>query len=262
MQLTLSERDALGEGYDFRSLYAGPESHRPARLRLRRATPGDAPHVKRRRYYLYSFDPDTGWSPNAAVPCVDLEQGQLFVNGVQIVAPQVTNDHVTWLQHAKDSSGTHYLAGHLHIHSNGVEAHGVIVTGENHRDAVRHDVLATAIPSVTYRTRITSARYPVGTDPSSLPESAWEDGLPGFLVAVNYPQLREEHFMRAFAGITDAERVYLRSHFEPLVPFLRRGLGNYVSEILRRALGAPGETEPIGAPAHTVEYVSNEQRRE
>lgn len=84
----------------------------------------------------------------------------------------------------------------------------------------------------------------------------------GFLVAVNYPQLREEHFIRAFAGITDAERVYLRSHFEPLVPFLRRGLGNYVSEILRRALGAPGETEPIGGPVHTVEYDSNELRRE
>ena len=76
----------------------------------------------------------------------------------------------------------------------------------------------------------------------------------GFLVAVNYPQLREEHFVRAFAGITEAERCYLRAHLDPLVPFLRRGLGNYVSEILRRALGSADETQPIGAPSHRVEY--------
>lgn len=69
----------------------------------------------------------------------------------------------------------------------------------------------------------------------------------GFLVAVNYPQLREDHFVKAFAGITEAERKYLRRHFEPLVPFLRRGLGNYVSEILLRALGAPSETPPLAA---------------
>lgn len=77
----------------------------------------------------------------------------------------------------------------------------------------------------------------------------------GFLVAVNYPELREDHFVLAFKGITEAERVYLRSHFEALAPFLRRGLGNYVSEILRRALGAPGEETPIGAPVtHTVTH--------
>lgn len=61
----------------------------------------------------------------------------------------------------------------------------------------------------------------------------------GFLVAMNYPQLREEHFVRAFAGVSEAERVYLRRHFEPLIPFLRRGLGHYVNEIFFRALGDP-----------------------
>lgn len=76
----------------------------------------------------------------------------------------------------------------------------------------------------------------------------------GFLVAVNYPQLREEHFVKAFAGITEAERQYLRQHFDPLVPFLRRGLGNYVSEILRRALGGPDESRPIGVPTHYVKH--------
>ena len=158
--------------------HAAPEALRPLTLVRRRATPGDAPLIKQRRYYLYSFDPDTGWSPNAAVPCVDFERGQLFVNGVQIVTPRITDDHVTWLQHAKDSNGTHYLAGHLHLHSNGLEAHGAVVTGTNQRDAVSHDVMATAIPSVTYQTKITSERYPAGTDPGSLPESAWKAGLP------------------------------------------------------------------------------------
>lgn len=59
----------------------------------------------------------------------------------------------------------------------------------------------------------------------------------GFLVAVNYPELREDDFVRAFSGISDGERLYLHEHFAALAPFLRRGLGEYVSEILRRALG-------------------------
>ena len=61
---------------------------------------------------------------------------------------------------------------------------------------------------------------------------------PGFQVAVNYPALREDHFVKAFDGITETERAYLRRHFQALVPFLRRGLGNYVNEIFRRALGS------------------------
>lgn len=150
---------------------------RPMALKRRRTTAGDAPLVKRRRYYLYSFDPETGWTPNAAVPCIDLDMGQLYVNGIQIVAPRITQDHITWHQHAAHPSGTHYLAGHLHIHSSGVEAHGTLFVGTNHADAVRHDVLATAIPTITYATRITTQRYPMGTDPSKIAASGWQDGL-------------------------------------------------------------------------------------
>lgn len=72
----------------------------------------------------------------------------------------------------------------------------------------------------------------------------------GFLVAVNYPQLREDHFVRAFQGVTEAEREYLATHFEALAPYLRRGLGPYVSEILRRSLGL-GRKSPMGAPLTT-----------
>ncbi len=76
----------------------------------------------------------------------------------------------------------------------------------------------------------------------------------GFLVAVNYPQLREDRFVQAFAGITDAEREYLRNQIMPLIPFLRRGLGGYVGEILRRALGGT-EARPLGGPtALTVRH--------
>ncbi|MBK7538115.1 MAG: hypothetical protein IPI49_22630 [Myxococcales bacterium] len=59
----------------------------------------------------------------------------------------------------------------------------------------------------------------------------------GFLVAVNYPQVREDMFLAAFRGISDGERNLLRGHVARLAPFLRRGLGPYVNEILRRALG-------------------------
>lgn len=74
----------------------------------------------------------------------------------------------------------------------------------------------------------------------------------GFLVAVNYPQLREDQFLRAFAGIPDGERDFLLEHVRPLMPFLRRGLGPYVGEILRRALGGTTDPRPLGAPSVTV----------
>lgn len=70
----------------------------------------------------------------------------------------------------------------------------------------------------------------------------------GFHVAVNYPKLREDHFVQAFAGITPAEREWLRGHFEALAPFLRRGLGNYVGEIFRLALGDPDHAPTVGGP--------------
>ena len=153
---------------------------------FRRATAGDAPLIRKRRYYLYSFDADKGWLPNAQVPCVDLENGQLYVNGKQIVEPSISLDHVAWVQHAKEASGaTHYLAGHLHVHSNGLEAHGVVMIGDTPQNAECHVVLATAIPSVSYKTQLTAGRYPVGTDPNTLPASAWKDGLP---LVVTYQQ--------------------------------------------------------------------------
>lgn len=155
-----------------------PKTHRQlSAANWRRAIPGDALLVKRRRYYLYSFDVDKGWQQNSAVPCIDLDNGQLYVNGIQIVHPKISHHHITWLQHATDSNGTHYLAGHLHLHSNGLEAHGVVIVGKNHQDAIQHTVFASVIPSVFYKTRITSARYPSNTDPSELPPSAWQDGL-------------------------------------------------------------------------------------
>ena len=75
----------------------------------------------------------------------------------------------------------------------------------------------------------------------------------GFLVAVNYPNLREDHFVKAFVGVTEAERAYLRTHFEALAPFLRRGLGKYISEILHRALGREGESD-FATPRQTVSH--------
>jgi hypothetical protein len=79
----------------------------------------------------------------------------------------------------------------------------------------------------------------------------------GFLVAVNYPTLREDHFVKAFRSVTDAERRYLGEHFRALAPFLRRGLGTYVSEVLRRALGGADGGEAFGAPAKVTHHAAD-----
>ena len=80
----------------------------------------------------------------------------------------------------------------------------------------------------------------------------------GFLVAVNYPNLREDHFVSAFADITPAERAYLRTHFEALAPFLRRGLGELRQ---RKSLSRAGNhaDEPAGSFLGRPSQVSRER---
>lgn len=156
---------------------ATPARRFPRALVQRRLTSGDGHRIKRRRYYLYTRSPEAGWSRSAAVPCVELEGGRLYVGGVQILYPRITADQISWLQHSRDEQGTHYTAGQLFLHSNGLAAHGTVLLGTSPADAVRHDVQATATPTIHYTTQLTSARYATDTSPSQLPASAWAEGL-------------------------------------------------------------------------------------
>lgn len=142
-----------------------------------RATLGDATRIVRRRFHLHSYTPGRGWAPNAAVPCIDIEGGRLYVHGVQIVGPRITRDQITWRQQARTPAGDHYSAGHIFLHSNGLEAHGRVSSGITARTAQHHDVLGTAILAVTYQTQVTQAKWPPETKPSSVPKSGWTSGL-------------------------------------------------------------------------------------
>lgn len=145
--------------------------------RARRATPGDTNRIVRRRFYLHSYAADRGWAPNAAVPCIDIEHGRLYVHGVQIVAPRITRDQISWRQQARTPVGDHYSAGHLFLHSNGLELHGLVSSGSTARTARHHDVLGTAVPAITYHTQVTQAKWPSDTKPSSVPKTGWKPGL-------------------------------------------------------------------------------------
>jgi hypothetical protein len=148
-----------------------------AGLGLRRETAGDGHAIGRRRFYLHAYTPGEGWSLNAGAPVVEFENGRLYVNGVRIVNPHITADHVTWSQIARDAHGPHYTAGHLHLHPDGIEAHGTVAIGQSHADAETQAVFATAIPSVTYATRISKAEFPADKIPNTLPDGDWEPGL-------------------------------------------------------------------------------------
>ena len=136
-----------------------------ARSGVRRATPGDAQRIRNRRFYLYSYEPDTGWGAHAPALTVDFSDGAFYVDDVRVVRPRVTADYVSWYQQAEDARGRHFTAGSLSLHSNGYEAHGTLAVGTSYADAVPHAVLATAIPTVDYITRISTSTHPAGTAP-------------------------------------------------------------------------------------------------
>lgn len=143
----------------------------------RRATRGDAHRIRRRRFYLHSYAPEHGWAPHATVPCVDLDAGRLFVNGVQIVAPTISRDHLSWQQHSRIDGREHYTSGVLFLHSSGLEAHGVVAFGPSPATARHCDVLGTVIPTVTYTTQVTRDHFAASTCPGSVPAGAWAPGL-------------------------------------------------------------------------------------
>ncbi len=158
---------------------------RPRPIRLRARTAGDAHLIKKRRFLLYSYSADDGWTRHAPASSIDFENGQLFVDGIRIVNPRITADHVTWHQRIRRGQQTHYTVGSLHLHSNGYEADGTVAIGTHSGDAVSHAVFATTIPTVNYQTRITKQTYAAGTDPATIPDAGWQ---PGLALAISYTQ--------------------------------------------------------------------------
>jgi len=125
--------------------------------KVRRETAGDGHKIGRRRYYLYAYTSGEGWVPLALVPSLEFEDGKLYIGGALVLNPKITADHVTWLQQAEDKQGRYYTVGHLHLHSNGFEAHGTVTVGTSHADATTHTVFVTTIPTITYQTKISAS---------------------------------------------------------------------------------------------------------
>jgi len=146
---------------------------------------GDGRRIKRRRFYLYSETPGGGWAPNGAVPSIDIEDGRLFVNGVEIVEPRIARSSISWRQQARTPAGDHFTAGHVFLHANGLEAHGVVTLGANAKDAQEHHVLAAALPTVKYTTIITSKKWPADTLPNHVPQDGW---MPGLSLEISFEQ--------------------------------------------------------------------------
>ncbi|WNC12965.1 hypothetical protein [Brevibacillus brevis] len=61
----------------------------------------------------------------------------------------------------------------------------------------------------------------------------------GFCVAVNYPNITEDSFVRAFAKLSSAERALIRERLDPIMPLLKAGMGNFVQQVLHRSLADP-----------------------
>lgn len=58
----------------------------------------------------------------------------------------------------------------------------------------------------------------------------------GFCVAVNYPNITEDSFVRAFSRLSSAERAMIRERLAPIIPLLKLGMGNFVHQVLERSL--------------------------
>jgi hypothetical protein len=69
----------------------------------------------------------------------------------------------------------------------------------------------------------------------------------GFCVAVNYPEITEDSFTKAFSRLTSAERRMIRERMAPIMPLIRRGMGNFVQQALDRSLNDPVVAGQAGA---------------
>ncbi|QPF83534.1 hypothetical protein IC762_28090 [Bradyrhizobium genosp. L] len=122
-------------------------------------------------YYVLIHDGDT-FVPNARLTSIVLDNGALIVGGTPIYNARFTADHIAWVQ---QSAGL-YSAGHIYLHGEGLNAHGVVYQGTSRADAVSHDFIGTSIKPAAYRTAVTTSAYPDSSDHPAVPSSDWRAG--------------------------------------------------------------------------------------
>jgi hypothetical protein len=138
------------------------------------ARPTFDPRALRQTYSAHAFEHEqAAFVAGHGVGEIRLDGGRLFVDEIPVLRPHMSHESLSWRQQAK---GT-FTAGNLWFARGGTELHGTVYRGTSSADATEHHVLATTIQPVAYDTRITTAREPDGTDPSTLPDSAWQTGL-------------------------------------------------------------------------------------
>lgn len=141
-------------------------------LVYRRRRP-DATRRLRASFHVLSHEAGAGFVQNPKMPSVVLDHGRLIVGGTPVHTARFTADHITWVQ----QSPGRYTSGHLYVHQGGLGIHGIVYHGTTHADAVRHDIVGTVVKPVAYKTRITRKAYPASTNPATIPDSEWQDGL-------------------------------------------------------------------------------------
>lgn len=161
-------------------------------------TAGDGHRIKQRRFYLHTYDDAQGWQPCAALPHLTIQNGMLALGGIQVVRPEMRADQIYFRQHARDEQGTHYVAGLLFLHSNGIDAHGSITVGDSEATAVRYDVMATTVASARYTTRLTTGTHPQGTDPATIAAEGW---APGLSLEIGYDMLMGQSGPKIFVKL-------------------------------------------------------------
>jgi hypothetical protein len=129
--------------------------------------------ARRASYHVLRHQSGKGFVAHEDLPAITLDRGQLTVGSVPIHTARFTADRITWIQ----QSPGRYTSGLIYFHDGGLSIHGVVNLGTTRSDAVRHNIVGTAIKPITYKTKITKAPYPSTQDPSTIADSDWQDGL-------------------------------------------------------------------------------------
>jgi hypothetical protein len=144
------------------------ETNRRPRLRA----PGSA--VRLRPYFVYARPAEGDrMVPDPEIPVIVLADDRIQVGKQLILGVDYGRTTVSW---SHMQSGW-VSSGHLFFSADGVHCHGNVAIGPSAAEAVARPIFASALPPSAYGTLITTQRYPAGTDPASLPDSAWEAGL-------------------------------------------------------------------------------------
>jgi hypothetical protein len=120
--------------------------------------------------------------PDSEFPFVVFGEGWLRLGDRVVHHVSYGRGTVTW----SEEVGGSFCAGHLFISPDSLECHGSVAVGPSGHAAEPRAVFFGALPPTNYTTSITTARQPVGTDPSTLPPSAWQPGI-GFQLGYTLP---------------------------------------------------------------------------